>query len=143
MPDHICPCSHDCFTCPYDDCICGDDEINDMTALEIAEAEARDRRTERYNCEADYDGEDTATEKQRKRRTYRRTYYYRHHHAELAKRKEKREKDRDAINAKKLDYYYRNKDQINQKRRERRALEKARQEAENNMKTGGNHGKNS
>lgn len=127
MPDHICPCSHDCFTCPYDDCICGDDEINDMTALEIAEAEARDRRTERYNCEADYDGENKKDIQQRKRRTYKRNYYYRHHEAERAKRKKKREQNREAHNAKNMEYYYKNSEKINQRKRERRALEKARQ----------------
>lgn len=126
MPDHICPCSHDCFTCPYEDCVCGDDEIDDMTALEIAEAEARDRRTERYNCEADYDGENKKDIQQRKRRTYKRNYYYRHHEAERAKRKEKREQNREAHNAKNMEYYYKNSEKINQRKRERRALEKAR-----------------
>lgn len=129
MPDHICPCSHDCFTCPYDDCLCGDDEIDDMTALEIAEAEARDRRTERYNCEADYDGENKKDIQQRKRRTYKRNYYYRHHEAERAKRKKKREQNREAHNAKNMEYYYKNSEKINQRKREHRALEKARQAA--------------
>lgn len=135
MPDHICPCSHDCFTCPYEDCLCGDDEIDDMTALEIAEAEARDRRTERYNCEADYDGENKNDIQQRKRRTYKRNYYYRHHEAERAKRKKKREQNREAHNAKNMEYYYKNSEKINQRKRERRALEKARQAASAKDKT--------
>ena len=144
MPERICPCAHDCLNCPYPDCICGDDDIDDMTALEIAESEARDRRTERFNCEADYDnGETTEESKLRKRRAYRRAYYYRHHNAELEKRRKKREKNRDALNKANMDYYLRNRDQINLKKREKRALEKARKEAEIKMKTGGNHGKNS
>ena len=135
MPESGCPCSHDCFNCLYADCVCGDDDIDDMTALEIAEAEARDRRTERYNCEADYPREATDSIKAHKRRAYRRTYYYRHRDAEIQKRREKYAANREEINAARREYYLRNRERINQQKREKRALQKA-------AKTGGNYGTN-
>lgn len=136
MPESGCPCSHDCFNCPYPDCVCGDDDIDDMTALEIAEAEARDRRTERYNCEADYSHETADTIKAHKRRGYRRTYYNKHREEEIQKRREYREKNRAELRAADRDYYQRNRERINQKKRERRALQKA-------EKSGGKHGSTS
>ena len=155
MPDSGCPCSHDCFNCLFDDCICGDDDVDDMTALEIAEAEERDRRTERYNCEADYAEGDRDAAKARKRRAYRRAYYQRHRETELAKRKAKRDENREAHNAKNNAYHNANAEEINRRRREkyarnreheqakRRKRDAARRALQKAEKTGGKHGSSS
>lgn len=123
-----CPCSHDCFNCPYPDCVCGDDDIDDMTALENAEAEARDRLTERYNCEADYeiDGKTQPPEEARKRRkrAYNRSYYNKHREAELARIKAKRTENREAVNAANRKYHHENREERNRKRREYHAKHK-------------------
>jgi hypothetical protein len=64
-------CDHNCFACKFEDCICPDDE---MSVLELAESERRDRDAERYNCPADFDNpKDQARKRENDRkRRYRR-----------------------------------------------------------------------
>lgn len=134
MPESGWPCSHDCFNCPFEDCIAPDDDL--LTAEEIRRSERLDKEAHILNCEADYEGE----EARRKRvsdtkRRYRQTHkaeekaYGERYRAEH--REERREMNRR--------YHEAHKEQINARKRELRALSKSQRKP----KSGGNHGKTS
>lgn len=118
-------CSHDCERCPYDDCICPEDEFS---ALEWAESEKRERETDRGNCEADYDDEEQAASV--RRRQMKREWYLAHRGSELIKRAVFREANRERLRQENMAYYEAHKEEINAKRREKRAIERARKLAE-------------
>lgn len=113
-------CDHNCFACKYADCICPDDE---MSVLELAESERRDREAERYNCPADFDDpKDQARKRENDRkRRYRRKNpekvreYYRQY------RQARREHYR-ALNAA---YYAKNREKIDAQRAEKRKRDKS------------------
>lgn len=123
-------CSHDCERCPYDDCICPDDEIS---VLELAESKARDRRIERGNCEADYDNEKEAADF--RRRQMKREWYYAHRAEDLRRKAEFRANNRERLRAEHNAYYNAHKDEINARKRAKRALERARKLAEGKART--------
>lgn len=126
-------CSHDCFRCPYDDCIWPDEDFP-LTALEIAMSESLDREAERSGCEADYEGnEDRAAEARRRHR--RREWYMEHRASELLKHAEYRRTHKEAKRLQDNAYYLAHREEINRRKRERRALEKARKLAERKKKS--------
>ena len=114
-------CDHDCFHCKYDDCVCPEEEL---TALDIAESERRDRETARANCEADYP--DALAAAHKRSSDQHRAYYLTHRTELLAYgvryRVEHRE-ERKIIHA---NYYRKNKERIEAMRKEKRRLEQQR-----------------
>lgn len=116
-------CSHDCFHCPYEDCIWPDEDF-ELTALEIAQSAALDREAERSCCEGDYeDDERKAAEARRRQR--RREWYLNHRGNELVKKAQYRQTHKAEKAKQDADYYQRHRDEINRRKRERRAIEKA------------------
>lgn len=116
-------CNHDCLNCRYADCICPEEEL---TALEIAESEQRDRETAKANCEADY--ADLAAAARKRSSEQHRAYYVAHRTELLAYgrryRIEHRE-ERQIINA---EYYRTNKQRLGDLRKEKRRIEKLRRD---------------
>lgn len=140
MPESGWPCSHDCFNCPFEDCIAPDDDL--LTAEEIRREERLEKDAFRYNCEADYAGEDA----RRKRISDIKRRYRQTHKAEIAEYEARRRVSRHEAKLE-LDrkYYEAHKDQINARKRELRALNKAQrqQKQQQKQKSGGKHGKTS
>ncbi len=124
-------CSHDCFRCPFEDCIQPDD---DLTALEIAQSEALDRDAERSCCEADFEGDPEKAAIVRKR-MMRREWYVEHRSTELVKHAQYRAAHREEKKQQDSAYYLAHREEINQRKRERRALERARKLAEKQQKS--------
>lgn len=124
-------CSHDCFRCPFEDCIQPDD---DVTALEIAQSEALDRDAERSCCEADFDDNPELAAAARKR-TMRRKWYVEHRSTELVKHALYRSTHREEKKRQDTAYYLAHREEINKRKREKRALERARKLAERQKKT--------
>lgn len=122
-------CSHDCFRCPYEDCIWPDEEF-ELTALEIAQSESLDREAERSCCEADYEPDADRAAAARKRHR-RREWYLDHRGSELAKKKAWRETHREEKHRQDMAYYEAHREEINRRKREKRALEKARRKQQN------------
>ena len=109
-------CNHNCFACPFEDCISDDAP----TALEEAESEQRDYDAWRYNCPADYSDEATALRKaecDRKRRyrqenpdkcrAYQKQYRADHLEERRAKNNEWYWKNRERIRAMRAEKYQR------------------------------------
>ena len=117
-------CSHDCLRCPYEDCIWPDEDFP-LTALEIAQSDALDREAERSSCEADFE-DDAEKAAVARRRHKRREWYLDHRGSELVKKKEYRETHREEKHRQDMAYYEAHREEINRRKRERRALEKAR-----------------
>ena len=112
-------CDRDCLHCRFDDCIVPDDW--ELTADEIRQAEQTDREAWRFNCEADYDGE----EAKRKRAAEVKRRYYLLHRAEcLAYQKAYADDHRAQRNETNRAYYEAHKDRINERRRELRKKNK-------------------
>ena len=123
-------CNHDCLHCPFEDCIAPDDDL--FTAEEIRLSEQLDREAYKVNCEADYEGE----EARRKRisdikRRYRETHkaeereYGKRYRAEHKAERSERNKA----------YYEANRERINARKRELRALNKATRKRKRKSKT--------
>ena len=116
-------CSHDCFRCPYEDCIWPDEDFP-LTALEEAQSAALDREAERSCCEGDFEGDrDKAAEARRRQK--RREWYLNHRGDELVKKAQYRQTHREEKARQDADYYQRHRDEINRRKREKRAIEKA------------------
>ena len=137
MPESGWPCSHDCFNCPFEDCIAPDDDL--LTPEEIRRSERLDKETYILNCEADYEGE----EAKRKRVSDAKRRYRQTHKAEIAEYEARRRVTRREAKLE-LDrrYYETHKEQINARKRELRALSKA-QRQQRKPKSGGKHGSTS
>lgn len=113
-------CNHNCFQCPYDDCVCPDDEIS---PLEDLDARRRDAEFERARCAADMDSEEAANKKLRSERS---RVYARRNRARIKEVQASwylRNRDR-RIDAQKA-YYAENRDRINAERREAYRRKKA------------------
>ena len=118
-------CDHNCFDCRFEDCICPEDEL---TAVEEAEAEQRDRNAWKRNCPADYEeNPDLAhkkSESDRKRRyrlenpekikAYNKAYYERNREKEAERQRR---------------YYAANRERLDAYRIEKRRLKSAQQKA--------------
>jgi len=127
-------CSHDCFRCPYPDCIWPDEDFP-LTALEEAYSAALDREAERSCCEGDFEGDsDKAAEARRRQK--RREWYLNHRGDELVKKAQYRQTHKAEKAKQDADYYQRHRDEINRRKREKRAIEKAERLAKNKT-TGG------
>ena len=122
-------CSHDCLRCPYDDCIWPDEDF-ELTALEIAQSEQLDREAERMCCEADFVPDEAKSEEAR-RRHQRRKWYIDHRGSELKKRAAWRAENKEKEQKRHASYYEAHKEEINRRKREKRALEKARKKQGN------------
>ena len=123
MPDSGWPCSHDCFNCPYEDCIAPDDD--DLTVEEIRRSEHLDKEAYLLNCEADYQGE----EAHKKRISdAKRRYRITHKAAEKAYGERYRATHREEKAQRDKRYYEAHKEQINARKRQLRAAN-ARQKA--------------
>lgn len=119
MPESGWPCSHDCFNCPYEDCIAPEDDL--LTAEEIRRAEHLDKEAYILNCEADYEGEAA----RRKRVSDIKRRYRETHRAEIAAyEKRRRVTRREAKLEIDKRYYEAHKERINARKRELRALNK-------------------
>lgn len=125
-------CSHDCFRCPFEDCIQPDDD--EMTALELAQSEALDREAERSCCEADFEDDPEKAAIVRKR-TMRREWYMEHRATELVKHAQYRATHREEKKRQDTAYYLAHREEINRRKRERRALERARKLEERQKQT--------
>lgn len=138
MPESLWPCSHDCFNCPFEDCIAPEDDL--LTAEEIRRSERLDKETYILNCEADYEGE----EARRKRVSDIKRRYRKTHKAEIAEYEARRRATRREAKLE-IDrrYYEAHKEQINARKRELRALSKAQRQQQRKTKPGGTHGKTS
>lgn len=118
MPESGRPkCSHDCFNCPYPDCIAPDDDL--LTAEEIRRSEHLDKEAYILNCEADYSGEEAhrkriSDAKRRYRQTHKAAEKEYGERYRATHREERRE-----INRR---YHEAHKDEINARKRELRAL---------------------
>ena len=119
-------CSHNCFRCPYDDCILADDEEIELTALEIAQSESLDREAERMCCEGDFEDTDKEKAEAARRRHRKREWYLDHRGSELKKKAEYRKTHAEEKHRQDMAYYEAHKEEINRRKREKRALEKAR-----------------
>ena len=142
MPESGWPCSHDCFHCPFEDCIAPDDDL--LTAEEIRRSERLDKETYILNCEADYEGE----EARRKRVSDTKRRYRQTHRAEIAEYEARRRVIRHEAKLE-LDrrYYEAHKEQINARKRELRAMSKFQKQQQQQQRkpknSGGKHGKTS
>lgn len=114
-------CDHNCFDCKYEDCICPEDEL---TAVEEAEAEQRDRNAWKRNCPADYEDNPELARKKaesdRKRR-------YREENPEKIKAYNKayRAKNREREAERQRKYYAANRERLDAYRSEKRRLKSA------------------
>ena len=118
MPDRGWPCSHDCYNCPFDDCIAPEDDL--LTAEEIRRSEQLDKEAYVLNCEADYDGEE-ARRKKRVSDTKRR-YRQTHKAEEKAYGERYRATHREERRERNARYYEAHRDEINARKRALRAL---------------------
>lgn len=121
-------CGHDCFACPYPDCVLNDEEEIVLTELEISESDRRDADAKRYNCEADY--EDGKPAADARRREVKRRSYYAHRAEELRRMKGYYDTHKPQIKSYYDAYYEANREKINARRRERRKLKKALRKSE-------------
>lgn len=114
-------CDHNCFSCPFDDCIAPEEE---MTVYEEAEAERRDRDAWNANCPGDYDDpvmQEKKRESDRKRRWREENRekvreYHRVYRAERAEH----------YRAMNREYYKKNRERIDAYRAAKRKLDKGR-----------------
>lgn len=113
MPKQPSPCDHDCFRCPYDDCICPDEDIS---PLEQKDAREREREINRSRCAADADGiaEQERIERAERNRLYakRKKLHIRQTQAEWYAN------NRETVLERSKAYYAANRDRINAERRE-------------------------
>ena len=114
-------CDHDCFDCKYEDCICPEEEL---TAVEEAEAEQRDRNAWKRNCPADYDEN---PELARKKAESDRHRLYREQHPEeiRAYNKAYYAKNREREAKRQREYYAANRERLDAYRSEKRRLKSA------------------
>ena len=106
-------CKHNCFQCPYDDCVCPDDEIS---PLEEMDARKRDAEISRARCAADMGSEEAAVKKMRSERS--RIYARRHRVRIKQVQAEWYQRNRERRISAQMAYYEANKERINAERRE-------------------------
>ena len=102
---------------------------DDITALEIMQSEALDREAERSCCEADYE-DDPQKAAEIRRRHMRHEWYMEHRASELVKHAQYRATHKEEKKQQDLAYYLAHKEEINRRKREKRALERAKKLAE-------------
>lgn len=121
-------CDHNCFDCRFEDCICPEDEL---TAVEEAEAEHRDRIAWKRNCPADYEEN---PELARKKAESDRKRHYREQNPEKIKAYNKAyyDRNRDKEKERQRRYYAENRERLDAYRSEKRRLKSAQQKAKKN-----------
>jgi hypothetical protein len=113
-------CDHNCFECPFPDCIAPDDDIS---PLEEQDARKRDAELTRSLCPADLD--DLEQQRKKIKADADRRYVAQNREKVRAGKAACRAKRRDYYKKQSLDYYYSKRDEINAARREAYRRKKA------------------
>ena len=99
-------CNHNCFECPYDDCICDDD----VSWQERVEADKRDRPHTRHRTDAQRQKEKEYRERHREQRNaYAREYYRNHREERIAYQIAYAKSHREQVNAAERARYHKRK----------------------------------